>query len=769
MEEFTVKLDSVRECSKFKRVLYIITLQPSTQPQLILNKEYCAFSPPKEIIYNFNYLPLDETTPPSKIQSFLDIHGNQLNNPCNELLIYTIKMSLSVVETVLNLFQKYKLKKTVYFFPSKFFSSDLDKYLTHYKITIFTAMSILGKVGSTGKLSNGMEMIHYKDTIKGSSLLTCQPWFRKFLSRVFSCGANRLMQIAGTCYLNAVINSIVLSPVVLNLFLKHMNEFANVFPDSKVYISSPLDIKDMTSCRRFGGKNSEEIQFIYHILYNLVCKKLRPFPRVEYKNREDYFIQASKDYFSAHTSGTGGNPLKTILLILQGTNIKFQVAQEINKTLQYFKDDLPAKLDEETELIIYRPEHEICNEDILDYLRFEKQFYPQAGIITLASLSGGFHMVVGFFCDDVPKIYDSAYNEIFEINWLLNDPSTFYESWSKLSSNAIKKDNKWVPFVILTKSDPFFQIKNEDYCFKEVLYDKKACSRENTWDVPLSRLVRVDGLTNYFADLIHCGTPGIPQDLFDLLSPFAKFFYSDKEDLTPTIELILQKYPDVDFYNYPLVALAFKKDIPGERLIFKNAPFDYLYKKYPTIDWETYDLQKIIKKYPNGEIPYKEIKYFYDNWSDLLRKKLISYGKYELYKLFRKSDPIRFKIPFSELFRTYTFLKYLKDYNLSKEDVYASNPNINDLLYNFFMSSSNDGQDLLKFGFVFDLQWVDKYSLKYDINFADINDIKYYIDTLKIPVSKLKRMKFIANVMEKQLKYLKDDEDKKYLESIGFL
>jgi hypothetical protein len=163
MDELTVKLDDVKECSTSERNIFIVILQPSNEPQLILNKEYCAFLPPKEIIYNLRYFPLNETSPKSKIQLFLELNGDKLNNACNELLIYITKMSLDVVKTVLDLFKSFKLKKTIYSFAPQFSPSNYNEYLRYYKIAMFE--TIKDKGGYTYELPDGMEIIKYFDTM----------------------------------------------------------------------------------------------------------------------------------------------------------------------------------------------------------------------------------------------------------------------------------------------------------------------------------------------------------------------------------------------------------------------------------------------------------------------------------------------------------------------------------------------------------------------------------------------------------------------------
>ncbi len=708
----TVSLSSVKECTLQQRNIFVICIRLSTEIKFFLNKQYCHFSPPKEIIYGLEYLELDETTEKIDISLY-----EKLNNNCNELLIYCeldIKLD-RILEHILSLFKTFTLKKTVYLLANSFvlnlnLEEKFKTYFHHYNFNLFETsfLPVTFEISSPH-----FTHIHYNEGDLFSLDLTCQPWFRKFLSRVFSCGVNRLLQLSGTCYLNAVINGIVLSPVLLNLFLSKMKEFVSKFPESKAYISLALDAKDMTSCRIFKNQSSDEIQFLYRIIYNLICKSIRPFPRIKYDERKDVFIQASQDYFGSTTTGVGGVPFATFLHFLNGSDIKFQLVMEsddgtnlvfaklLQTDVQITMENIHFHIEKadllfDTEILIYLPKTSsttLTNESTIKMIK-SLFFEEQAGMLELEVSSSmgdnGLHAVSCFLCNGVPKAYDSAQNIIFEVNWF-GDKKDFKQSWNTLSLWKIK--SSYLQYMVFTS---FFisDILNKDACF-EIEKDIPMSSRELTWDVPLFKLVRLDGFSNYFLELVNRKVPGIRVDFFDKFSPFAKTLYNPNlyENNVGIILSIILNYPTINFNSYPYIAHTIKHDIPEEKFIFENFKFmnyenflkvypnverqgsvfsvsqnvlddlaknkqfdimansnlimksvafwDEIYETNPNLNWKIIerrylvtrrDFKKIEEDFPNGNIPYRILKYYHKDWDHLKKfnnKISVHWGNYE--------------------------------------------------------------------------------------------------------------------------------------------
>lgn len=610
----TVPYSSVVECSVKQRHIFVITVC-SSEKKLIFNKQYCHFLPPKEIIYNLNYLNVSEKTTLKTIQSFARNFHTELNDVCNALLIYfdpSIKKLNELFLDILTFFQVYTLKKTVYI-NLNIKNSDIvidsdvveEKYGAFFSSFNFALIGEIEDFAYTEKLESGLKVIFYDGGSIKSEDLSCQPWFRKFLSRVFSCGAKRLIQIEGTCYINSVINSIILSPVLLNFFLQKIKDFVVLFPDAKQFISTELNASDMTSCRYFGNL-TDEIQFFYRIIYNLVCKNARPFPRIKLSKREDFFIQASKDYFSSSSTGHGGRIIPIIFSLFQESNSKFQIAiqSDVDKKLIFFNyEDVytfektkkiysqllelnkskligQKKPAENTEIIIFFPKKtEILMESEALQLLHHLLFNPQAGTFMLKNEDKNeenkinYHAITAFFCDGIPKVYDSAYNSIYELNWL-GDRKDFIESWNMFSRLQIfDADCKYVIFTKSTLPDKI----NRESCFEmergaKRLRSSLAENRELSWAVPLRKLIRDDGFSTYFLELVKRKVPGIGKDFFDTTGPFADVLYKPewKEKNDQIILDVIQAYPSVDFNSYPLIALKVKPRIPIKKLIVQH-------------------------------------------------------------------------------------------------------------------------------------------------------------------------------------------------------
>jgi hypothetical protein len=74
----------------------------------------------------------------------------------------------------------------------------------------------------------------------------------------------------------------------------------------------------------------------------------------------------------------------------------------------------------------------------------------------------------------------------------------------------------------------------------------------------------------------------------------------------------------------------------------------------------------------------------------------------------------------------------------------------------------------LDFGFEFDLKWVDLYTIKMDLKPISKTDIKFFLEILQIPVSKLKEMHHVDYFIESRSEFWKDSE-KQYYKSVGLI
>jgi hypothetical protein len=147
-------------------------------------------------------------------------------------------------------------------------------------------------------LESGGALYPYKFFLgKQDKKLICNEWFIYFSDIAFGCIKNRLIQIAGTCYLNAILNGIILSPLARNAALHSMKK-----EDAAEY-SKPLNLD---ICEKKDSK------YLFRLLYNTVCSKVPLHKSVYHK---DIIIEFSKLYSPCPT-GEGGKTIDTMTRIL---------------------------------------------------------------------------------------------------------------------------------------------------------------------------------------------------------------------------------------------------------------------------------------------------------------------------------------------------------------------------------------------------------------------------------------------------------------------
>ncbi len=595
----TVPYVSIKECSVKERQIVVISVRAPEKPLIEFDKHYCHYKPPKEIKYKINYLQLTNENYISNLDPFVSENRLIFNEPCNELLIYfDFDLRLDVViKRLLLLFRDFEIKKTVYIANNDNEEEmrrccDINDY-NSYKF-VFFKQNEPRDITVQGEHMLPTTYTQLKNT---NQKLTCQAWFKKFLSRVFSCGVKRLIQIAGTCYLNVVVNCIILSAPIRSLFIEKMNEFVQEFPESKKYITRPLlNGKEMTSCRRFAAnKFAQEIQYLYRLIYNTVCKSERPFPRVPMYRREDVMLETSTEFFSATTSGEGGSPISTILFFLLGSGLEFVVAletedrnmfyvandviQTVNFTLYdyknffyelyfgYFKlyklEDAPTQ-----PIVLYIPKDDWILEDNVQRIT-DLGYTSQSSCIHLSYRHYKFestkideHVVNGFLCDGVRKVYDSAENIIFENDWLESKAEfaqAYSEALSEINPDEIITNFDCV-YVLFSKTDV-----TENACFETTeeltgSWAEDAEPRDLTWNVPKHRLIRHGKLTEYFNLLLSSRVPGIDPNIFIPKSTsYDDIANAINSDFT-AISDILRFYPQIRFTKYPSGALILLSD-----------------------------------------------------------------------------------------------------------------------------------------------------------------------------------------------------------------
>ena len=253
-------------------------------------------------------------------------------------------------------------------------------------------------------------------------LLECQHWFERFITRIQDCSNGRLLQISGTCYLNAVINGLFLTPATRLYLTDVFNREPKIFKQNLVSLSCPT--KDSYTSK----------DFIMKLFYHLICKS------ETLKENYDILLQSSGKFFSSNNDssnkeefGQGGVSLRTLIRILQSLDIDFGYTSK-ELVFRIGKMNLQVQLGEQIEFV-KRLSHKDVMPEILIFKQLlaekelAKEIVVQFGIMyTLQFAIIEFywndesgvepsHAVVGIFCDGHPFVFDSNSKMVYA-NWL---------------------------------------------------------------------------------------------------------------------------------------------------------------------------------------------------------------------------------------------------------------------------------------------------------------------------------------------------------------
>jgi hypothetical protein len=133
---------------------------------------------------------------------------------------------------------------------------------------------------------------------KQHQTLLCNDWFIYYSDTAFGCIKNRLLQLSGTCYLNAIVNGIILSPLVRNAALQSMRK-----EDASLY-TKPLNLE---VCEKKDPK------YFFRLLYNTICSKA---PLHDTVYNQDIIVEFSKLYSIDPEGGQGGHSMETMNRLL---------------------------------------------------------------------------------------------------------------------------------------------------------------------------------------------------------------------------------------------------------------------------------------------------------------------------------------------------------------------------------------------------------------------------------------------------------------------
>jgi hypothetical protein len=394
---------------------------PLGERNLRVDYEHCRPVEQPDIQVNISYIEIAVSHKNtrdlfSKLPEFILKMSDILKDGCNEMLIHAEHFSFPNLIHVLNAFKTFDIKKTLILQTQQ----EIKNFESEYNLA---------------KLYVNPYLYPYREIDQFSNRLTCQPWFRFFLNTAFDCAKGRLLQYSGTCYVNSVINIILLSPILKLFVIKAMNDYAEY--NSRVIPEITRTLEDTKACPLVSETTTTlRTVFILRAVYSILCKKIKP------KLGRDLILEASKKYFSSQTThffrpsmkkaGEKGFELFVLYSFLYDIGMHFALTDPYIGRGNYY---LPRSLKESEIQLVRKGNMEIFSDfvkvsitdpkfDILVVLfpDLELDFYdeitgylPECATLNI-KFSTFSHSICGIRCENTYKIFDSN-NYFIDLDW----------------------------------------------------------------------------------------------------------------------------------------------------------------------------------------------------------------------------------------------------------------------------------------------------------------------------------------------------------------
>jgi hypothetical protein len=245
--------------------------------------------------------------------------------------------------------------------------------------------------------------------------------FRYFIEIVFGCAKGRLIQYSGTCYLNTPMNGFILSDIGKRIILNYMinklrDDPTNAFGEK---LRKPLSTD---SCQRHPENN------IFRIMYNIIFAN----QNLSNKTHNNSIINMMNIIAKQHFHDTQYNVRKTLISLLKLLDINNIQSYNLDKQLQTDIDFTSTPINLDVPLIsnttnkpfntnyaifdtnqittnsiarCYLPSSFSINNKDTYSLVFGMIIYVNDTYVNNIRQSG--HVMLGYFCDGVPKVFDS--------------------------------------------------------------------------------------------------------------------------------------------------------------------------------------------------------------------------------------------------------------------------------------------------------------------------------------------------------------------------
>lgn len=462
-------------CLSIQRTIFVIHILNEFQNQLSLTVSNVSCSG-DAIPYAIRYIPIMWSD--ISASSIIPVLS-EFNNVCNTVLVYVHQRVINErmkqkIARVLEKIEPFPVKKTMYIFVD-----DLDYLQPPFFVQTSSKLRVVNVKTKAGVNSHpglkhmfethgifeysrnrrydigGYEVEFIDDSVINplNNTLQCTWWFNRFLQSAFDCGKSRSLQFVSSCYLNSTFNLLILDQTIRKLVVEAINKKIRREPQ---YVSV---IKDITSTGGnldgFVYSRAEMIYiFVASLFYQLVCKGL---------TARDINTQLSllgipptcllhsmHMFFSRPQHGKGGNPFGALYSLLSAVEINFTIeyngnfyqpiplpillsnAESTIRIRDDPKQDLSklfpiTRLSFTTDCVVASNTNIIADAPVSVVIKSHDLLVSEGFVPVACTLQGSGtnasgdvvgHAVVGFICDDVYKIYDSAANVILNFSWL---------------------------------------------------------------------------------------------------------------------------------------------------------------------------------------------------------------------------------------------------------------------------------------------------------------------------------------------------------------
>jgi len=304
----------------------------------------------------------------------------------------------------------------------------------------------------------GILITPFQDFSKLKEIDLSKTWFYRYIiKKLFSCGTGRLRQISGTCYANAVMNSILLSKSLKGLFFLKLNRDLQKDKINIKDINKPIN-EDCPADNR---------TFIYRFLYNLTCtdftSKVDFYYKDAIKNPDNIMTKITKkivdndiyEYFSQIFSD---NLFKDVFGKYYNSDYNSYPYKYQGKTIYFpMRARLLHPIDKESCLKIDYGHDSTIN------IEYHSGYNPIACVIFVQSdtLKNFNHLICGYICNGKYMLYDSGNNYLEEFNWTNTE---------NLRNLKVQIDHKnfyhFVSFICIyhIKTDYIHELENTKLC-----------------------------------------------------------------------------------------------------------------------------------------------------------------------------------------------------------------------------------------------------------------------------------------------------------------